>query len=119
MSSISHSGRNPGEGNGNPFRYSFFSFSLQYSTWRIPRTEELGGLQCVGSQRFRYNLVTKTAIFKMSPISYRVHAFTHRQTQLKCSVLKMWLTYSVRKLRGINMELGFISYFLKSRFGRT
>ena len=28
-------GRSPGEGNGNP---------LQYSSWRIPGTEERGGL---------------------------------------------------------------------------
>ena len=32
----------PGRGQGNP---------LQYSTWRIPRTEESGGLQFMGSQR--------------------------------------------------------------------
>ena len=35
-------GRSPGEGNGNP---------LQYSCWRIPWTEEPGGLQSMGSQR--------------------------------------------------------------------
>ena len=29
-------GRSPGEGNGNP---------LQFSCWKIPWTEELGGLQ--------------------------------------------------------------------------
>ena len=32
----------PGEGNGNP---------LQYSSWRIPWTEEPGGLQSMGSRR--------------------------------------------------------------------
>ena len=32
----------PGEGNGCP---------LQYSSWRIPWTEEPGGLQSMGSQR--------------------------------------------------------------------
>ena len=32
-------GRSPGEGNGNP---------LQYSCWRIPWTEEPGGLQSTG-----------------------------------------------------------------------
>ena len=41
-SSISGSGRAPGEGNGN---------LLQYSSWEIPRTEEPGGLQSTGSQR--------------------------------------------------------------------
>ena len=35
-------GRSPGEGNGNP---------LQDSCWRIPRMEEPGGLQSMGSQK--------------------------------------------------------------------
>ena len=39
-------GRSSGEGNGNP---------LQYSSWRIPWTEEPGGLQPTGSQRVGYN----------------------------------------------------------------
>ena len=34
-------GRSPGEGHGNP---------IQYSSWKIPRTEEPGGLQSMGSQ---------------------------------------------------------------------
>ena len=42
LGSIPGSGRFPGEGNGNP---------LQYSCLRIPRTEEPGGLQSMGSQR--------------------------------------------------------------------
>ena len=40
--SIPGSERSPGEGNGNP---------LQYSCLKIPWTEELGGLQSMGSQR--------------------------------------------------------------------
>ena len=39
-------GKSPGERNGNPF---------QYSCWRIPRTEEPGGLLSMGSQRVRHN----------------------------------------------------------------
>ena len=35
------SGRSPGEENGNPW---------QYSCWRIPQTEEPGGLQCMVSK---------------------------------------------------------------------
>ena len=35
-----------GEGNGNP---------LQYSSWRIPWTEEPCGLQSMGSQRVRHD----------------------------------------------------------------
>ena len=37
--SIPGSGRSPGEGNASP---------LQYSAWRIPWTEEPGGLQSIG-----------------------------------------------------------------------
>ena len=44
--SIPGLGSSPGEGNGN---------SLHYSCWRIPGTEEPGGLQSVGSQRVRHN----------------------------------------------------------------
>ena len=40
--SIPGLGRSPGEGNGNP---------LQYIAWKIPWTEEPGGLQSMGSQR--------------------------------------------------------------------
>ena len=42
--SIPGSGSSPGEGNGNP---------LQYSSWRIPWTEEPGGLQSMASPRVR------------------------------------------------------------------
>ena len=41
-SSIPGSGRTPGTGKGNP---------LQYSCWRIPRTEEPGRLQSMGLQK--------------------------------------------------------------------
>ena len=50
LGSIPGMGRSPGEGNGN---------SLQYSCWKIPWTEEPGGLQSMGSQRVRHNLVAK------------------------------------------------------------
>ena len=43
---IPGSGRPPGVGNGNP---------LSILAWEIPRAEELGGLQCMGSQRVRHN----------------------------------------------------------------
>ena len=39
-------GRSPGGGHGNP---------LQYSCWRIPWTEEPGGLQSIASQRAGHN----------------------------------------------------------------
>ena len=46
-------GRSPGEGNGKP---------LQYSCWKIPWTEEPGGLQSMGyreldtTERLHFNL---------------------------------------------------------------
>ena len=51
MGSVSGLGRSPGGGNGNP---------LQYSCRKIPRTEEPGGLQSIGSQRVEHDLATKT-----------------------------------------------------------
>ena len=44
MGSCSGSGRFPGEGNGNCIL-----------AWRIPCTEEPGGLQSIGSERVRHN----------------------------------------------------------------
>ena len=49
LGSIPGSGSSPEEGNGNP---------LQYSCWKIPRTEEPGELQSMGSQRVRYDRMT-------------------------------------------------------------
>ena len=46
MGSILGLGRFTGEGNGN---------LLQYSCLKIPRTEEAGGLQSMGSQRTGYD----------------------------------------------------------------
>ena len=47
---ILRSGRSPGAGNGNP---------LHILAWRIPWTEEPGGLQSMEWQRLRHGLVTK------------------------------------------------------------
>ena len=44
--SIPGSGRSPGEENGNPF---------SFLVWKIPWTEEPGGLQSTGSQRVRHD----------------------------------------------------------------
>ena len=46
MDLIPGSGRSPGGGHGNP---------LQYSCLENPWTEEPGGLQSIGSQRFGYD----------------------------------------------------------------
>ena len=47
---IPGSERSPGEGNGN---------QLQYLAWKIPWTEEPGGLQSMGSQRVGHDLVSE------------------------------------------------------------
>ena len=47
IGSIPGLGISSGEGNGHPF---------QFSGWKIPRTEELGGLQSVRSQRVKYRV---------------------------------------------------------------
>ena len=43
------SGRSPGEGHGNPLQYSYLENPMathsSILTWRIPLTEESGGLQ--------------------------------------------------------------------------
>ena len=48
---MSGSGRSAGEGYGNP---------LQYSSWRIPGTEEPGQLQSMGLQKLGHDSVTNT-----------------------------------------------------------
>ena len=49
LGSIPGSGRSPGEGNGNPLRYSCL---------RIPWTEQPGGLQSTGVTRVRHDWAT-------------------------------------------------------------
>ena len=61
--SIPRSGSSPGEGNGN------YSGML---AWRIPWTEERGGLQCTGSWRVGHNWVC---------MCVHIHTHTHRQTR--------------------------------------
>ena len=51
VGSISRLGRSPGGGHDNP---------LQYSFWRISRTEEPGRLQFMGSQKVGHNRVPNT-----------------------------------------------------------
>ena len=71
--SILGSGRSPGEGNGN---------LLQYSCWRIPWTEELGGVQSMGLQRVRHNWVTNTATNELYWVT--PHLWTKYKKGLSC-----------------------------------
>ena len=57
-------GRSFGIGNGNP---------LQYSCWKLPWTEELGGLQSVGSQRVGHNCATSLSFFLFYCESLKLH----------------------------------------------
>ena len=52
--SIPGMGRSLGKGNGYPH---------QYFAWKIPWTEEPGGLQSMGSQRVRHHWATNTFTF--------------------------------------------------------
>ena len=51
---IPGSGSSPGEGNGS---------HSSILAWRIPRTEEPGGLQSMGSQRVRHDGATSLSLF--------------------------------------------------------
>ena len=50
MGSIPGSGRSPGEGNGNP---------SSIIAWKIPWTEDPGGLQSMRQQRVRHDRATE------------------------------------------------------------
>ena len=54
LDSIPGSGRSPGEGNGNPLQYSPVSPGHASVPWKIPWTEETGGLKSMGSKRVRH-----------------------------------------------------------------
>ena len=56
LGSIPGLGRSPGGGDGNPLQYSFpleeeMAIHSNILSWRIPQTEESGGLQSMGSRR--------------------------------------------------------------------
>ena len=77
MSSVPGSGRSPGGGHGN---------RLQYASWRMPWTEEPGGLQSMGSQRVGHDRVTSLTyiqytqllpIFTASKVIHILHLCYH------------------------------------------
>ena len=75
-------GRHPGEGNGNP---------LQYSCWRIPWTEEPGGLQSMGC-RVGHDWVTNTYTRSSQYSSFLVISIYPSNTQdWNPIVSKVWL----------------------------
>ena len=78
--SIPGSERSPGDGNGNP---------LQYFAWKIPWTEELGGLQSMGLQRVGHDWATSLS-FTFGSHLERGWAWLHVWTNLT-----MWLCLCV------------------------
>ena len=62
--SIPGSGRSPGGGNGNP---------LHILAWRIPWTEEPGGLQYTGLQRVRYSWHRMHRLIRIWQDRFAVH----------------------------------------------
>ena len=73
---IPGSGRSPGEGYGNPF---------QYSCWRIPRTEELGGLQFMGLQRVGHDWATNTFTLSVTNVVEHLYLLAvHVSSLVKC-----------------------------------
>ena len=68
--------RCPGEGHGYP---------LQYSCWRIPGTEEPGGLQSLGSQRVRHNWATNR------------HTQSHQVDSIQVLSKLQWIVHRNRK----------------------
>ena len=67
LGSIPGSGRSPGVGNGNP---------LNILAWRIPWTEEPGGLQFMVLQRVGHDWTTKHSLYKVwvedQPLRYHL-----------------------------------------------
>ena len=43
--------------------------------WEIPGTQELGGLQSMGSQRVRHDSMTNTFAFTLDVFRSRIHVF--------------------------------------------
>ena len=65
--SIPRLGRSPGEGNGN---------SLSILAWRIPWTEDPGGLQPIGLQRVGQDRATNTFTFLLLAALYESPGFS-------------------------------------------
>ena len=60
--SIPGSGRSPGGGHGNPLQCSCLDNPMDRGAWRIPWTEEPGGLQSMRLQRVGRDLTSHTHI---------------------------------------------------------
>ena len=73
--SIPGSGRCPGEGNANPFPSVFLPGKSNILAWGNPRTEEPGGLQSVGLQIVKHNLVTTPSPTKVKRSTWNMSVY--------------------------------------------
>ena len=73
--------------------------------WEIQWTEEPGGLQSMGSQRVRHNLVTKQQLWLHSTeiLIHVLHVASHTQP-IPCSTLRCWFP-SIQKDQKQNCKL--------------
>ena len=72
-----------GEGNGN---------SLQWVAWKIPWTEESGGLESMGSQRVRQDWATDTIMYLLSGMDKRMDGRKDGQRAEAISSTRLWTT---------------------------
>ena len=89
LGSVPGLGRSPGGGHDNP---------LRYSCWRIPRTEEPGGLQSMGSQRVGDSWATKH-------LSRAAGSSNSTGTQW-ATVGRAWETWALEALRSSSRHVG-------------
>ena len=82
MGSIPGSGRSPGEGNGNS----------SILAWRIPWTEELGGLQSTGrkeldtTEQLHFHFHLRRGSWEVQVYSYSIRSTDDRQPGLETGV---------------------------------
>ena len=119
LSSISRSGRSPGEGNGNPFRYSCLENPMDRGAW---------GLQSVGSQRVRHNthacdaihpsLLNHTENFHSSknPLGFAcLSLLPSAPHQTRSFITSIILAFSECHILGIILYAGFSDCLLSPR----
>ena len=102
LGSILRLGRSPGEENGYPF---------QYSCLGNQRTEKLGRLQSMGSQRVRHDWATKTFIFHFHEKAYAFMLSCFRRVlwnSFRISFDVGWLGFPVNPWVWLLLALGLL-----------
>ena len=86
--------------------------TLSFLAWRILWTEEPGGLQSMGSQRVRYNLVTELACKLVFQCWLQASARLGRQDTLTALIISIVLSFSECHLTGITWYVTFSNWLL-------